>query len=117
MMSVRWVKADIAVASVDLIYVRSSHGWGWSNLWRLSAKDRWSCFIRKKLELNGKSPLRYGWQKRISRSDRIGVTTSELPIDHLTLRTPPPRRSGPDAWSLSNLRTPANGWLLRNQRA
>jgi hypothetical protein len=72
--------------------------------------------IRKKLELNGKSPLRYGWQKRISCSDRIGVTTSELPIDHLTLRILPPRPSGPDAWSLSNLRTPANGWLLRNQQ-
>jgi hypothetical protein len=34
-----------------------AHGGGWSNLWRLSAPDRWAWFIRKKLELNTKSPL------------------------------------------------------------
>src|SRR5258705_12914433 len=31
-------------------------GGGWSNLWSLSAQDRWSWFIRKKLKLNPKSP-------------------------------------------------------------
>src|ERR1700732_4453208 len=27
--------------------VRSSLGWGWSNLWSLSARDRWSSITRK----------------------------------------------------------------------
>jgi hypothetical protein len=31
-------------------------GGGWSNLWSLSAQDRWAWFIRKKLKLNPKSP-------------------------------------------------------------
>ncbi len=59
-MSVHWVKADIAVASVEIRFWPASApaqapGGGWSNLWRLSAPDRWGCFIRKKLELNTKS--------------------------------------------------------------
>jgi len=52
------VKSDIAIASVEIWFgqkrlwtmsecVRSSLGWGWSNLWSLSARDRWSSFTRK----------------------------------------------------------------------
>jgi hypothetical protein len=81
MTSVRWVKADIAVASVDLIYVRSSHGWGWSNLWSLSAQDRWASFTRKKLELNTKShfsTLREGF-----RLGQINAVTLEVPATGL----------------------------------
>ena len=73
MMSVRWVKTDIAVASVDLIYVRSSHGLGWSNLWRLSAQDRWDSSIRKKLQLNTKSHLLLFWRASCDRCGTSGV--------------------------------------------
>jgi hypothetical protein len=33
-------------------------GGGWSNLWSLSAQDRWSWFVRNILEFNPKSPPR-----------------------------------------------------------
>src|SRR6266446_9529929 len=48
MMSVHWVKADMRASQ--------AHGGGWSNLWRLSAPDRWGSFTRKKFDLKAKSP-------------------------------------------------------------
>src|SRR5260370_33977758 len=60
MMSVHWAKADIRLRASGSDFdprVRpvKAHGGGWSNLWRLSAPDRWAWFIRKKLKLNPKS--------------------------------------------------------------
>jgi hypothetical protein len=57
MISVHWVKADIAVASVEIL-TRSAYdhkrvrplkppGGGWPNLWSLSTQDRWDWFRRK----------------------------------------------------------------------
>src|SRR6266446_7843045 len=48
MMSVHWVKADMRASQ--------AHGGGWSNLWRLSAPDRWGSFTRKKFDLKATSP-------------------------------------------------------------
>ena len=57
-MSVHWAKADIRLrASGSDFDPRArpvkAHGGGWSNLWRLSAPDRW--FVRNIFELNPKS--------------------------------------------------------------
>src|SRR5258708_3280006 len=61
-MSVHWAKADIRLRASGSDFdprVRpvKAHGGGWSNLWRLSAPDRWASFIRKKFGINTKSPL------------------------------------------------------------
>src|SRR5258708_31308984 len=51
-MSVHWAKADIRLRASGSDFdarVRpvKAHGGGWSNLWRLSAPDRWASFTRK----------------------------------------------------------------------
>src|SRR5436309_212478 len=58
MMSVNWAKADIRLRASGSDFdpsTSASPRWGWSNLWRLPAPDRWASFVRKKLELNTKS--------------------------------------------------------------
>src|SRR5258708_2833144 len=62
MMSVHWAKADIRLRASGSDFdprVRpvKANGGGWSNLWRLSAPDRWAWFRRANLELNTKSHL------------------------------------------------------------
>ncbi len=51
-MSVHWAKADIRLRASGSDFdarVRpvKANGGGWSNLWRLSAQDRWPSFARK----------------------------------------------------------------------
>jgi hypothetical protein len=57
-MSVHWVKADIAVESIENDFDRNAYdqmrvrplgpqGWGRSNLWRDKGADRWDSFICK----------------------------------------------------------------------
>jgi hypothetical protein len=49
-----------------------SRGGGWSNLWGLSAPDRWGSFTRKKLEFNTKSPPEL---RAISQSANLSISS------------------------------------------
>ena len=78
-MSVHWVKADLAVASVEILFDRRVRplkpgGGGWLNLCRLKAPDRWASLIRKKLELNTKSHFAMIGRKEPYQSTRISPT-------------------------------------------
>ena len=58
-MSVHWAKADIRLRASGSDFdprVRplKANGGGWSNLWRLSAPDRWALFIGKKFNFFGR---------------------------------------------------------------
>src|SRR6266852_5807097 len=77
MMSVHWVEADMRLRASRSDFdprvrlLKPTVG-GWSNLWRLSAPDRWDSFTRKKLELNTKSPPEL---RAISQSANLSISS------------------------------------------
>jgi len=92
MMSVHWARADIRLRASGSDFdpsTSASPRWGWSNLWRLPAPDRWASFVRKKLELNTKkatsrsfgdrSAERYEGRGREQRSQRRQGILYDLP--------------------------------------
>jgi hypothetical protein len=79
-MSVHWAKADIRLRASGSDFdprVRpvKAHGGGWSNLWRLSAPDRRSWFVRNILELNPERPPR---RRRMCFSGRLRQSVRAL---------------------------------------
>jgi hypothetical protein len=80
--------ADIRVQASALLapYMHSKTG----------ATHGWRAILHtQKVEIKSEKPLLYAWQKKDFPFWPNGVTTSEVPIDHLTVRILPPQPTSP----------------------